>query len=71
MFGSLQVLNVKGPLQMQKGVINNVLKLMEAGHLGLHGPHAIRIAFNFEDVNVLILLQSMEVGIVKEGQTRI
>ena len=68
MFEPLQVLNVKGPLQMQKGVINNVLKLMEAGHLGLHGPHAIRIAFNFEDDNAIIQPQSMEVDIVKVGR---
>ena len=68
MFEPLQVLNVKGPLQMQKGVINNVLKLMEAGHLGLHGPHAIRIAFNFEDDNAIIQPQNMEVDIVKVGR---
>ena len=68
MFEPLQVLNVKGPRQMQKGVINNVLKLMEAGHLGLHGPHAIRIAFNFEDDNAIIQPQNMEVDTVKVGR---
>ena len=62
---------MKVPQQMPKHVISNVLRLMGAGLRGCHGHLAIRIAFNFEDVNVLILLQSMEVGIVKEGQTRI
>ena len=62
---------MKVPQQMPKHVISNVLKLMEAGLRGCRGHLVIKIAFSFEDVNVLILLQSMEAGIVKEGQIRI
>ena len=62
---------MKVPPQMPKHVISNVLRWMEAGLRGFRGLHAIRIAFSFDDVNVLILLQNTEGGIVKAGQTRI
>ena len=62
---------MKGHPSMQNHVINNALKWTEVGLHGLHGPHVIRIVFNFEDDSVLIQPLNMEVGIVTVSYTHL